>query len=290
MHRSQGRITGQSMPIPAALTSTLSPPRIGSGHCEEGHASGSQASSKAAGGAKGCFPTATCLPASSAARPMTARPCKHGCCSLQQDAAAHAPHTRGAGCSRSSCPRPGRWRSRRRTTRGTQRGSCCGDGKAPRSQVGGRSRVGRAAGRPVLAAFAACWPQTSAGCCWLLAQPISIASPHPCSFQEPNVHILATPAAHLVMGFCSTLVLERISLNTAPCGGNQQAEMSMSGAQPLIPAGRKAGWEHVRHASCTTPRSGGRSKAAQAAGRAVQQAGPQQLRWRWEPPPTMLAV
>jgi len=146
--------------------------------------------------------------------------------------------------------------------------------------------VGRAAGRPVLASFAACWPQTSAGCWRSKSQSHRLILVH----TDNHFAHLPAPAAHLVMGFCSTLVLERISLTTAPCGGNQRARGSKSGAQPLSPAGREAGVGACQARQLHNAALGRQAQGGPAAGRAVQQAGPQQLRWQWEPPPTMLAI
>lgn len=115
--------------VAAALTSTLSPPRIGSGHCTQGRM---WVADQDVLPLAHWHPKAECSfhegPAPPARPPRAHRP--------------HAPQTRGAGCSQTCCRRPGRWRSRRRTTRGTRRGSCC----ARVTRRGGEGRGGEQRG------------------------------------------------------------------------------------------------------------------------------------------------
>ena len=177
-------------------------------------------------------------------------------------------HALTAGCSRTSCPRPGQWRSRQSSTL-QRRGGAGKTGSGWREAgVGGPHTY-----PPV--------SQPSARCMQAQRRPVTPLPPSCC---HPPSHQARCPARHRrtcrpppppppthththttthppgkslgfmdVTGFCSTLVLERISLNTAPCrqagkagGAGPRRWDSRGGCLGRVELDQQAPQEHKR--------------------------------------------
>jgi hypothetical protein len=162
-----------------------------------------------------------------------------------------------AGCSRSCCPQPGRWRSRQRTTEGSPAGG-------RRRREGARVPVST----PLQAAL-------GGGGTWLAHRPgcLPPRAAKPAPLKAHDCRRLAL-ASKVVMGSWMTLVLERISLNTAPCvcGGGRAGGGSAGvggGVRPGAQARARAGCSLAACTAWGCPRCGGRGRR----GRGVQARG-----------------